>query len=133
MRTITLSGENGSVPATERAEIRKRLRASGRDPNLIPELAGPVALDEPSEMGSDPPFRVDYERLLTSIRGLAKEVAALSDQIPAPDVAEGLVAAAQTPAARASQEQQLIYALVAAQVTTEQARNWLRRVLRGGV
>jgi hypothetical protein len=76
-------------------------------------------------------FSEHFAHLATEICALAADVAAVAATLPPLDAIEQHMSSWET-ARRVERERDLVYALVGAHATLEQAREWLRRALRAG-
>ncbi len=123
---ITTEQESVRAAGPQDVEILRRLHAlTSADPGE--DCPGH---DDPP---ADPPpaFPQQFHHVVQEIRKLASEISVISSQLPTLDAVEHFLAGVAV-SQRADREQDLLYMLIGAQVTLEQAKNWLTRALGAG-
>jgi hypothetical protein len=113
-------------------EHGKDAPADGVTKNVVQQrldkLLDPPGADDPP---IDSAFAEHFNHVIAEIRATASEIAAVAAQLPTLELIQTHLDT-MNPTTRAEREHDLLYLLVGAQVTLEQSRNWLQRVLRAG-
>jgi hypothetical protein len=131
-RRVETLGNNGTLPPIRAAAVQEIPGTSADCPQGSPADADPPASgDSPPDPPAALPFREHYEQLLRDVRARAADISALVAQAPTAESLESFLSA-RPPEQRREIEEDLLYALVAAQVAVGQAADWLRKMLGAG-